>query len=172
MGLTRTRSATADGKRTSQHRELSHKNVVWSPESQGFSAFSTNRLRIMRVRSAIFGQETRLRRIRARPASSSRQPSCAGVTCVVAFGPFRQKPLSAALATPGQGGTPAFGPHTRPKPVLAFPGSFRWLVSAFHNIQRDRWAFGSGYGRRLRRLVNSRRKSIFAGITIASLCSL
>ena len=56
-----------------------------------------------------------------------------GVTRVVAFGPFRQKPLSAALATPRQDGPPAFGPHASPKPVLTFPGSFRWLVSAFHN---------------------------------------
>jgi hypothetical protein len=55
----------------------------------------------------------------------------------MALDSLRQKPLSAALPAASQGGAPAFGPHTRAKPMLAFASSLRWLVSAFHKAEKS-----------------------------------
>jgi hypothetical protein len=56
---------------------------------------------------------------------------------VMALDSLRQKPLAAALPAASQGGAPAFGPHPRAKPVLAFASSLRWLVSAFHKAEKS-----------------------------------
>jgi hypothetical protein len=46
---------------------------------------------------------------------------------------FRQKAFASALAPARECGPAAFRFHTRAKAVLAFTGSFRWLVSPFHS---------------------------------------
>lgn len=51
---------------------------------------------------------------------------------VLDVGALRQQPLAATLTTAGESGAAALGAHARAEAVLAFPGAFRRLESAFH----------------------------------------
>jgi len=54
----------------------------------------------------------------------------------MAIDAFWQQTFASALATTGEGGSPAFGPHARAKTVLLLARSFRWLISAFHKAEK------------------------------------
>ena len=67
---------------------------------------------------------------------------------------FRQEAFTTALPATRESGTAAFGAHARAKTVLAFPGAFRALESAFHKPGRCR-SSESGYSRDMPRFVNA-----------------
>jgi hypothetical protein len=50
---------------------------------------------------------------------------------------FWEQPFAAALPSPCERCTTSFGPHPRTKAVLTFACSLGWLVSAFHNTERE-----------------------------------
>ncbi len=53
---------------------------------------------------------------------------------VLDFCALRQQTLTPTLATTSESRAAAFGAHARTKTVLAFPGAFRGLESAFHKL--------------------------------------
>jgi len=50
---------------------------------------------------------------------------------------FREQPFAAALTPACESCATTFGPHPRTKAVLTFACSLGWLVSAFHNTERE-----------------------------------
>jgi hypothetical protein len=84
---------------------------------------------------------------------------------------FGQKPLPTALAAPRKRGASAFRPHPGTKTVLAFAGSLRWLVSAFHKAEkyarRELRAVTLGWSEALSILSVEKCRSIRLGAEVA-----